>query len=142
MKIKNKKAIISIIVIIILGTIYLCLFFRSKNSIIGEWKIDSFIFDGKTISFNEYGQYYGTDNEKAYSYFSVTFKKNNVAIITMPAYEQKDSKQIECTYNISNNVIALVNEKESIDAFTINRDTLETLNSDFLMEGYILKKQQ
>lgn len=141
MKTKNAKIIVSIISIAIICVVCLGIFISNKNSIIGEWKISSFVFDDKTLPFDEYGGYYGEDNEKAYSYISITFKKNNVAIITTPAYEQKDSKQVECTYNISNDIVALINEDETIDAFQIIGNTLQTLESDFLHEGYIFVKQ-
>lgn len=141
MKTKNAKIIVSIISIVIICVVCLGIFISNKNSIIGEWKISSFVFDDKTLPFDEYGKYYGEDNEKAYSYVSITFKKNNLAVITTPAYEKKDSKHVECSYSIYNKIITLSNEDENIEIFKITGSTLQTLDSDFLKAGYIFKKQ-
>lgn len=142
MKTKKAKIIVSIISIVIICAICLGVFTCNKNSIIGEWKIDSFIIDGETHPFSEFGEYWGEANQEPMGYFSISFNKDNTAKVIMPTYNTEDpTEEISCNYDIQKNVIALTNGTDSVDVFKISKDTLQTIDNSFLIEGCILKKQ-
>ncbi len=143
MKTKKVKVIASMVGIVIVGVLYLCLFYKNQNFIIGEWKVNAFIFENEKHSYEEIGEYYGIDTVVAYKYFSITFNEDKTASIILPTYQEENPlKVVECDYSINNNVITLVNNDERIEAFQISKGTLLTLDNTFLFEGWVLEKEQ
>lgn len=135
---KNKRIYIITVLLIFAGVICFILF-TNNNKLFGEWKISGFYINDELHSFDELGEYFGTDNAEAYSYYSVVFKNDKQAILTIPTYREDKYRTVECDYSIKDNIIVLSNIDETINAFKINGEILE--NVELLSFDVVWSKQ-
>lgn len=138
---KNKRKYIIIMVGCLFIFFIMSIFLKDKNNtfLLGEWKIDSFMIENEVHPFNEFGQYWGESNQRPMSYYSISFKNNNKALFVIPTWDGNNTKEVECTYKILNNIITLINNGEPVEAFKIVNGTLQGLEA-IPIEGTIWRK--
>lgn len=84
---KNKKYLCIFLIVICLIVVAICMFKKnSNNSLIGTWKIESFIYEDEIISFDKYGEYYGGNNQSAMKQFSISFNSDNTGYLIPSNY--------------------------------------------------------
>lgn len=138
---KNKRKYIIIMVGCLFTFVIMSIFLKDKKNtfLLGEWTIDSFMIENEVHPFSEFGQYWGEANQRPMSYYSISFKNNNTALFVIPTWDGNNTKEVGCTYEILNNIITLINNEESVEAFKIVNDTLQGLEA-IPIEGTIWRK--
>lgn len=141
---KNKKVFLATILFCIVTCAILLFVFLTKNTksiIIGTWEIQEFIVDENIVPFDKIGEYYGTEFQDAYDLYSVTFKKDGSAVIISPTFREDKTRDIECKYEINDNIITLLKPEEDIEAFEIQGNSLHALKGIIPFDGAILKRE-
>ena len=136
---KNKKIIISCVIIAVIAVLLIICFAFKGNSVSGTWVIDYYITDNGNIKQEDIGEYYGTDFQKMYSTLSVEFK-NGKAIINLPS-TSGNKEERNCDYEIKGKEIYLTAEGETIKAFEIKGDSLIVYGITNLDGSIVLKKK-
>lgn len=109
----------------------------SSFSIVGEWNVDSYVFDGKVVQPGDAWEYIGLNTARIYNDRKITFFDDKTFVMTWPDYDfGKHMDDIYGDYTIADSTLKLSNEEDEYLILSI-QDNLILWDAE--NTGYIIR---